>query len=33
MRRRAESLGGQLDIASAPAGTTVTATLPLEESG
>jgi signal transduction histidine kinase len=32
MRRRAESLGGQLDIASAPAGTTVTAILPLEES-
>jgi len=31
MRRRAEALGGQLDIASADAGTTVTAILPLEE--
>ena len=31
MRRRAEALGGQLDIASAAAGTTVTATLPIEE--
>jgi signal transduction histidine kinase len=32
MRRRAEALGGRLDIASAPAGTTVTAVLPLESS-
>ena len=31
MRRRAEALGGQLDMTSGPAGTTITATLPLEQ--
>jgi signal transduction histidine kinase len=31
MRRRAETLGGHLDIASSTAGTVVTATLPLEQ--
>jgi signal transduction histidine kinase len=31
MRRRTETLGGHLDIHSAPGGTTITATLPLEQ--
>jgi signal transduction histidine kinase len=31
MRRRTETLGGRLDIDSAPSGTTITATLPLEQ--
>jgi signal transduction histidine kinase len=31
MRRRAETVGGHLDIASSAAGTVVTATLPLEQ--
>jgi signal transduction histidine kinase len=31
MRRRTETLGGHLDIHSAPSGTTITATLPLEQ--
>jgi len=31
MRRRAEALGGHLDMTSGPTGTTITATLPLEQ--
>ena len=31
MRERAELLGGTLDVASAPAGVTVTATIPKEQ--
>jgi len=31
MRRRAQALGGHLELASGPAGTTITATLPLEQ--
>lgn len=31
MRRRAEAVGGHLDVISALTGTTVTATLPLEQ--
>jgi signal transduction histidine kinase len=31
MRRRAEALGGRLELASGPTGTTITATLPLEQ--
>jgi len=31
MRRRAETLGGRLGLSSGPGGTTITATLPLEQ--